>query len=133
MRTLLLAAALVVAAGGCDAGPKKYPVAGTVTLDGKPIPDGHLLILPDSATAAEGPEYCPIKDGRYQGAASPGRKRVEIRADRKWHKLVPSDEPGKMHYPLMNYIPERYNDQSTLSLEVKPQPENVADFPLKSK
>jgi hypothetical protein len=45
-------AALALAATGCDSGPKLHDVSGRVTLDGAPLPEGDITLLPDGTAAA---------------------------------------------------------------------------------
>jgi hypothetical protein len=61
--------AILVAVGfaGCDAGPKRYSVSGTVTLGGQRVLAGEIVFEPDSAKGNNGPgSVARIKDGRYQ-------------------------------------------------------------------
>lgn len=49
MRRIPFAGALTVALfalTGCESGPKVVPVSGTVTIDGQPLPYGHIQVLP---------------------------------------------------------------------------------------
>jgi hypothetical protein len=60
---LLLLAAVV----GCDSGPKRYPLSGTVTVGGRPVPAGEVVFEPDSAKGNNGPgSLARITDGRYE-------------------------------------------------------------------
>src|SRR5438552_15083087 len=69
---------LIVALGlsGCGRkGPIMVPVSGTVTLDGKPMPDGMIYFK----TIVEGSvDQMEIKDGKFAGKVEVGDRRVEI-------------------------------------------------------
>lgn len=112
---------------GCSSGPKTYQVIGTVTLDGRPLPEGDIHFL--SVDGRYGPEPGKLKDGRYELWAKAGKKRVEISASR----ILPGGAKGAGGEPVPEeYIPERYNVQSTLTAEVTPDGANRFDFPLQS-
>ena len=59
----------VIAAGGCSrppAGPVRYPVRGSVTYAGKPVPAGRIVFEPDRAAGNSGPAaYGSIVAGRF--------------------------------------------------------------------
>jgi hypothetical protein len=106
--------------------PRTYTISGHVTLDGEEIPEGHILFIPeDRALRTEGG---PIRQGVYSFQARAGKKRVEITATRPDPKAPPTMGPT-----YVDYIPERYNVHSTLSVEVTPDGKKQFDFPLKSR
>jgi hypothetical protein len=119
--------AIILLAAGCSGGPRKYPVSGTVTLDGKSLEEGDVYFMPlDPNIAAEAGH---IQAGQFRFEAREGTMRVEIRASREM--------PGKRS-PMGNirkeeYIPSRYNRESTLEAEVRSSGENVYTFDLTSK
>ena len=130
MKSLLGTAGLTVAilCCGCSQDPKLFPVSGTVTFDGAPMPDGDILFIPVDPSL--GPEPGTIKDGKYTLQAREGKKRVEIRAS----KILPGGAKGAGGEPVPeDYLPQKYNSESTLTAEVKSSGENKADFPLVSK
>lgn len=64
--TWLTAALLLCGCGGGMDGPTRYPVSGTVTFDGKPVPKGFITLTPNHAKGNSGPGGGgPIKDGTY--------------------------------------------------------------------
>jgi hypothetical protein len=110
---------------GCDGGPRTYTVSGKVTLDGEAIPVGHILFIPeDRALRTEGG---PIRNGDYSFQARAGRKRVEITASRQ-----DPNAPTAMGPTYVDYIPQKYNVQSKLKVEVSADRKNEFDFPLDS-
>jgi len=130
MRRLLGTAALLAATitSGCSQGPKLYPVSGAVTFEGAPVASGDILFIPADTTIA--PEPATITDGKYSLQAREGKKRVEIRAS----KILPGGAKGAGGEPVPEeYLPRKYNSESTLSAEVKPSGDNKFDFPLTGK
>lgn len=124
---------------GCGhRGPKTAPVSGVVTLDGKPLPEGSLMFLPEDANLpAEGAD---IKDGKFHFLAKPGKNKVEIRATRPPldGKAVPdptlSTHTG-IKFGWEQYLPARYNSQSELRADVSDDSgggKNKFQFALKS-
>ncbi|MGL4551600.1 MAG: hypothetical protein ACRC33_10465 [Gemmataceae bacterium] len=74
---ICFALSLVLAAGCAPAGPGAPPAAkvkGTVTLDGKAVPEGELHF----GIAGKPPGVVPIKDGTFAGDAPVGKNKVEV-------------------------------------------------------
>lgn len=125
MRLCLGAAALfcfslLLAAGGCNRGPKLYPVTGTVTLDGKPVANAAVLLYKEKG--GRPPEAQTDAAGKFQMMSLPGTYTVIVS---KCESLTPQsgmevyddDNPPKVRW----IIPEKYSrpDQSDLKAEVK--------------
>jgi hypothetical protein len=130
-RRYLLAACLAALplAGCAPSGPRTYPVSGTVTLDGQPLPEGHITFMPvsDDASAAAG----KVTAGQFAFQAQAGNKRVEIMANRA--KQGAAVDPAMGAAPLEQYIPAQYNTESTLTAEVKVDGANQFEFQLKTR
>ena len=110
-----LAAAVMLPLAGCsDAppGPRLVPVTGTVSYDGKPLPDGDIMFVP--ADKSVGPEATKIKDGKYSFKAREGKNRVEVTASRP----VPGKKGPMGEDAFKSYIPTKYNQKSELTAEV---------------
>jgi hypothetical protein len=123
---LLVALSVLFLASGCKPpGPKSYPVSGTVTLDGQPLAEGNVYFK----TLAEGLiDPLPVKDGKFEGKAGEGQRRVEIVA----YRMVPV--PGEMGGEVpQSLIAPRFNSQSELTAEVTAAGPNVYDFKVESK
>lgn len=120
----ILLAAVLLAPGGCQQGPRTYKVTGTVSYDGRPVPDGGVIFHPADDTA---PAHGTITDGRFELQAVQGSHRVEIRAAREAPELRSSMGPV-----FVDYIPDRYNSQSKLTREVVPGAANHFDFALEA-
>ncbi len=56
---------------GCSGGLDLYPVSGTVTYKGKPVPAGVVWFDPDVTTGSAAPQgFAYIKDGAFDSAAN---------------------------------------------------------------
>jgi hypothetical protein len=130
----LVACALVACVAACGR-PARPPrptaeVTGAVTYDGKPLPEGTIIF----STPAQGFfESFAIRDGRFQGKACLGMRRIEIQAYRD-SAPVPAGTPG---FPSggtwkENYLPARYSDMSDLKAEVTSAGPNDFSFSLTS-
>lgn len=85
--SLLFALTVAVLLDGCGSnanGPERIDVKGTVTFDGKPVPQGRIIFEPDSKAGNDGPQgYAEIENGTYDTAATgkgpvPGAQIVTI-------------------------------------------------------
>ena len=127
VRGVLLLAVLL--AGGCDGGPKRVDVRGTVTFDGKPVEEGEIRFVPLEAGPAAG---ASIVNGAYavagKGAVPVGRHRVEITAYRVPAGVKP--DPNVPFVPKEQYLPEKYNIRTTLEFEVAGRGPITKDFDL---
>jgi hypothetical protein len=101
-----------------------YTIRGTVTRDSKPLAEGVIAFLsPETGDL----QSLPIKNGKYEGPVRAGKRRVEIRAYR------PRKGPPKpLDPPPENYLPKRYNAETTLSADVLAEGPNTFDFDLRS-
>ncbi|WP_254510138.1 hypothetical protein [Anatilimnocola floriformis] len=123
---LVLMLALAFCTGCAKKGPKFFPVSGTVTLDGQPLPEGTIHF---KSTATGGlPESLPVKDGKFAGKAVEGACRVEVTAYRQIP--IAGEMGGSVQEPL---IASRFNSLSTLTAEVKAAGPNAFDFKVESK
>lgn len=119
-------AALLCASIGCSAGDGKIPVSGVVTFDGAPMPDGYVTFTPEGGGT---PAAAPIAAGKFEFAVKPGAHRVEIEASH----LVGEKNPIMGLQPREQYVPARYNSETTLRADVKAGDENAFTFDLTSK
>lgn len=63
----------LVALGSCGCGDRdgttRYNVSGTVTYDGKPVPVGTIVFMPDGSKNNQGPPgFAKIKDSKFDTA-----------------------------------------------------------------
>ena len=113
----LCAALLVVAIcgiAGCGGNATTFEVSGTVTYDGKPVETGHISFV--SLEAGVAPDGGVIEGGRFIFDASPGPKRVEIRASRPLPDQLQRHPEMGLSYE--DYLPSAYNSESELKAEV---------------
>ena len=127
MRTPLCWGLMLVGVGmaGCGSGGSQADLSGEVTLDGVPIEQGSILLVPSDpskGTTAGG----EIKAGKYSltGKQSPGvgSYKVEIHANKKSGRQVQKSfgKPGELEDELMEAVAAKYNKQTTLVVDVKP-------------
>jgi hypothetical protein len=132
----VIVALIVVGAVGCGGGPERLSVAGHVTLDGQPLPDGDIIFRPTAAT--EGPTVAgSIENGAYDipegGGPVPGSYAVTINAERKTGRKIKADILGNATTDQYEqYLPARYNDKTELSAEIAESRDDL-DFELTSK
>jgi hypothetical protein len=121
-------------------GRPREAISGTVTLDGRPLPDGMIQLIPTSAR--EGTVGgAAVKDGKFsikrQEGLAPGEYRVVInsRGESGGAATHPDEAPGLVEPSdtPRDLIPARYNTDSILKAEIKTGAPNTFDFPLKSK
>jgi hypothetical protein len=117
---------MVLAIGCAKAtGPSKVPVAGTVSLDGKPLPTGTIYFK----TVATGDiDAFPIKDGQFQGQTLAGLRRVEVSV----LATKTMELNGMKNEVKVDSIPARYNVNSELTATVDPAGTKTLSFDLKS-
>lgn len=121
--TLLLLTIALVCTGCSDGKPPKYKLSGTVTFDGKPVPEGSIMFLASDLHGQ--PETAQIVDGKYALEVTAGQKKVVVEAS----KFVGPEDKMMGVRPRDQYLPTKYNVDSALTREVKPQ-DDVYDLAL---
>lgn len=117
---------LLSGCGGVSDAPETATVKGTVTFDGKPLPEGSIVF--DPADGNGGSSAGGIKDGKFEFQSQFGPKRVLISASRETGK---KGEYGESISE--SYIPKKYNNKSELKADVTKTGKNSFHFELKSK
>ena len=136
IKTNLLLLCLVLGCIGCGpSGPKLVEVTGSVTLDGKPVPNAIVTFNPDFAggsnslgkTDANGKYRLEFSQDRT--GAMVGKHLVEIVTK----KISASDMPDTGEPVATEYvaIPAKYRKRGALTVDVT-DGRNVIDFPLVS-
>jgi len=130
--SLALGLALVAPLSGCgsNSGLERVSVSGAVTYRGEPVQEGRIRFVPRAGTIAP-MTIEAVRDGRYStetsGGVPVGSFRVEILS-------YDPNEPapaGPGAPPRKQFLPAKYNVQSTLELETESgQSEIVRDFIL---
>lgn len=127
-RSLSIALA-VLACAGCGNG--KAPIKGTVAFAGKAVEQGTISFEPENG-AGEAVSGL-IQDGVYElageQAVPPGKKIVRIHGMRKTGKTVDNGFGGKID-EVKPYIPAKYNDRSSLTVEIVAGKANEHNFNL---
>lgn len=123
-RNLLVAVVMAVAIGFClGCGGQGTTVEGNVTFDGQPVEKGSITLEPaDGLGPAAGGT---ITSGKYRldsmSGLVPGEKIVRISAVRSTGKKIeagPPEPPGTKVDEVQQFIPAKYNDQSTLKVQI---------------
>jgi len=66
---------VLAALAGCSGERKAYPISGTVTYDGRPVPAGVVWFDPDSSKGTKGPQgFAYIQDGVFDTEGEGHRK-----------------------------------------------------------
>ncbi len=92
---------------------KSVQVSGKVNLDGKPLEEGDITFVGSPGSV---PDTLQVRGGTFEGQAKVGKKKVEIRAYKK-EKPPPSSTAGVTEMQV-NFIPSRFNTETTLSTDV---------------
>jgi hypothetical protein len=126
---LLVLFAFVIAIG-CSSGPPQLAqatVKGTVKLDGKPMESGDVMF----ALPGEPPDTIKVNNGAFEGKAKIGKARIEIRS----YKEGKETKMGDTIIPASpeNFIPAKWNTESTRIEEVKKDGPNEFNFEVTSK
>ncbi|MBR9801541.1 hypothetical protein GYB59_07510 [bacterium] len=114
--------------GGGDNGPQTYQVSGLVTYAGKPVSSGRIAFLPPAD--AGGPSYLfELNEGRYTGEVSAGQKRVEIYGTFETGEME-SDDTGEKQIPVLETLPDKYNQSSELEATISEGSNEDVNFEL---
>jgi len=136
MRTIVCAFATAVIFTGCigDSGQQAI-VSGKVTYQGEPVSQGSIRFVPLGGT--KGPSSgAVIQDGVYEakarGGVPLGEHRVEIKATRPTGEEKPEATKHLDIFPdpVEQYLPEKYNTKSEITLKVEKGGKMKHDFVL---
>lgn len=124
---LLVTCFAVLWCSGCGQ-RETIPITGRVTLDGVDLPEGNIkFFYGDQLPAGVG----KVQNGQFSLDCKPlGKLRVEITAVKDNVGVDPNSETQS---PRMQYLPEVYNLQSTLTANVTEDGEKNFVFPLLSR
>lgn len=135
-RSMLSVLCLAMLAAGCGGGaagdaPETYPVTGKVTMDGQPVPEGSMIF--EDPAGKDRSFGAMIKDGEFSTEMTPGKKKVQITATRQSKdKTEPGPAGGDPVPATEQYIPAKYNEQTTLEAEITADGPNELKFELTS-
>jgi hypothetical protein len=117
---------------GCGKSDGRIAIKGNVVLDGVPLTDGTVTFFPVSGGSGVS-SGGSIKQGLYTSDIMPGKYVVQITANRKTGKMLtlsPDDPPLE---EFEQYIPDKYNKNSELTIDVENKSKQTFDFTLESK
>ena len=125
-RFVVAATALGLLAGCGPKGPRKVPVSGTVTLDGKPLNQGEIyFITPGVGTP---PECLQVADGKFAGQVTLGKKRVAVSSAKKMGNASGMSMGKEL---ILNRVADDYSVNSKLTAEVSDSGLNPSTFDVK--
>lgn len=112
---------------GCG-GDGKLTISGKVTFDGKPIENGEITFNAVDGTTPTA--SIAITNGVYKLDMMPGNKKVIVTGTKivGQHPAYKGDPKSPMINDTEQYIPAAYNDQSTLTREIKVSGEQNFDL-----
>jgi hypothetical protein len=126
-----LALVLCLTVAGCSDQGKpavaRYPIRGTVSLNGSPLPDGRITFI---SLATGHADAMPIKDGRFEGQAAAGERRVEFSVVINGRPSGPLI-PGMPETVPQESLPAQFNSESKYKATVLPEGVNECSFDLK--
>ncbi len=107
---------VLVFAGCMDDRPPR--LSGSVAVNGAPVDQGEISAIPLDGVGS--PVVAVITSGRYEMEVRPGAMRVEIQAYRPaaTASVDPAMPGAATAGTLEPYLPEKYNRNSDLSIEV---------------
>lgn len=120
---------------GCDRGKVANPrpaaeAEGAVTYDGQPVPSGIVSFIPLDGGTETG---AAVLKGKYRvepdAGLTAGKYRIEIRWGKPTGEKIKDAGYGVSPDVIAEGLPEKYNAQSILIVEVKPGG-NAIDFHL---
>jgi len=107
---------------GCGDTEGRFSLSGTVTYDGQPINNGNIgFIVAGSSTGKS--VGADVIDGHYEiprhEGPQAGAYKVMIYAERPSGRKIEAEEGStEMIDQLVQYIPDVYNDRTTLTIEL---------------
>ncbi|MEX0866658.1 MAG: carboxypeptidase-like regulatory domain-containing protein [Pirellulales bacterium] len=123
----------ILLVAGCGDNPLgRQAVQGTVRLDGAALHQGNIEFVPQAPQGVS--SGTAIRDGRYAIEATkglpPGEYQVRIFSSTKSEAPRTPEEAALPadHRPGRERIDPRFNTTTTLSVEVRPDTDNVFDF-----
>ena len=125
---------LIFVLPGCGSNNSRVPISGQVTFKGASVVEGAIQFFPQDVNKGDA-TGAMIRDGRYsigeEHGLPPGIYAVRISAPNfKGKRPLGTDLPGSP-YLAAELIPEKYNQKSTLTVEVTiGSPGKMYDFAL---
>jgi hypothetical protein len=123
---------LLIVLPGCGRG-SRIPLQGAVQYAGNPIDNGTVTFIPEGGADETRPKAgTRITDGKYAFDPNfgpfPGRYKVQITWDRKTGRKISTGDADSRD-ETVQVLPGKYNEQTTLTAEVK-SGQSKLDFTL---
>lgn len=123
---------------GGSTGPVTVTVSGSVSLNGKPVPSGQIIF--NDVAGVEKAYAGLIQDGEFSFPSTLGQKKVSISSPQEviGKSTVVGGTPGdpvsteNPALEIVEAIPSRYNETTTLTADVTSNGENEFPFELTS-
>jgi len=117
-------AILLCSLASCQNQNDPVGVSGRVTLNGKPLPSGIILLESVDTTRGQN-RQCPIEEGVFclpdtEGILPGTEFRVVILAFRKTGRRLPYANPDGTWDETEQYLPAKYNTETTLKVTAAP-------------
>jgi hypothetical protein len=126
-------------AAGCGSGDglNRQPISGIVSLDGRPLEGGAILMEPTSFESGTGTAVgATIRRGEFAVPRNhgpiPGRYLVRIYASSGMQAPPREGRTDKTRRPMVERLPDVYNTRSELSANVGARGPNRFRFELQS-
>lgn len=131
----LLLFALLASLTGCGAGAKVEPVSGTVTLNGKPLPNAVVRFMPKPQEDPQAVKMLAMGEtddqGRYTLQVFDGPAGAVVGVNRVTISTAKSIDDGTEEGARTpEKVPPKYNSQTTLEFEVPAGGTDSANFDL---
>jgi len=134
MKCIVTWAVAAVATGllgfGCSQGPATGTITGEITLDGKPLPKGHLEFTPIDGQGQTG--GIMIEDGKFSGQVPVAKMRVQIHGQKVVKGAYQAYPGAPLEDGVVELLPARYHEKSDITLDVKRGKQDVK-YDLQSK
>lgn len=117
-----VSSALVTGICGCGRAGRPCSVQGTVTFNSAPIPKGAIRFVTEDGTPGNG-GLGPITEGKFSVKSDgmmAGKYLVVISGFEETGRKFKADANGPELNEERQYIPARYNSNSTLTVLLKP-------------
>ena len=123
---------LLLVLAGCGPGQTRMPLSGTVTFQGQAVENGHVTFLTTTTPSAPAGGAL-IQQGKFSVPAEQGLEPGTYKVAVSWVKGAGTRTPEQIaagaSTPGQEQIPEKYNKETTLTIEVTSQGPN--QFTLK--
>ena len=130
---LIMTSIIISLIAGCGEGTNLASVEGTVTMDGKPLPNATVVFVNSqsrpSAARTDANGFYRLSYTERELGAVPGKNIVRVSTVQG----VGLNEDGSSIPGVKESVPMKYNVQTTLTYDVQPKVKNVANWDLDSK